>query len=220
MALFGATRSRHPEGSTLRSRARRQSRRETARKARWRTTPPDLRELQALKAKAQERRRDEISPAGSDGRHSCTRPAESVETLRAGSGGTWRPRDHGSIRPHTLKSAETLRRAAERISLDSRREPGRSSEIARRGRCESTPCRGAEAKERSGVPSPARRAERIETPGSRRTASRRRLSQAGRYILSRDSEWRRNLTRATTTRARCASARRAARPPQGGTVRS
>lgn len=39
-------------------------------------------------------------------------PAESVETLRVGSGGTWRPHHEGFLPPYALESRETLRKVA------------------------------------------------------------------------------------------------------------
>lgn len=40
------------------------------------------------------------------------RPAESVETLGVGSGGTWQPHREGLLSPDALESGETLRKVA------------------------------------------------------------------------------------------------------------
>jgi hypothetical protein len=53
----------------------------------------------------------------------AAQPAEGVETLGAGPGGTWQPRPKGPPRPQALKSPATFKRAVTDLTSPCWRDP-------------------------------------------------------------------------------------------------
>ena len=99
----------------------------------------------------------------------------------------------------SAEEQQTLRRAAERLSGLSRCEPDLGSGDVRRGGCESTPWRGAEAYERRGGLSPVRRRERVRNTGKPMNGMPGASKPTRRYTRSSSSERHRNPMRVTAS---------------------
>jgi hypothetical protein len=107
-------------------------------------------------------------------------PAEGVETLGAGPGGTWQPRPEGPPRPQALKSPATFKRAVTDLTSPCWREPEGGLERRSGEPGGESPEECGEVCERKQRPINRTAARREDgAPGSRRTAGRRRLSQNG-----------------------------------------
>jgi hypothetical protein len=127
------------EGSTLRSRTRRRRAARNGMGGLISETGSDLRTAQSHEGESSGVLSGRNKPGRLKGWPIAARSAESVETLRAGSGGTWQPRLRGTFRLQALKSKATFRRVAGLSRDPLRCEPGGGSSEVRRGGFESRP---------------------------------------------------------------------------------